>query len=134
MDRCITVLVRLFFNWSMNIYSKYQIFIFSTFYILVSICHKILNAVICSLITLFFKCIKLHQVLCQFSTIDLAQALGINIFGKDYSNLNNPIHSKDINLHCTRFIVENKDNIWCNQKEVLFWHYIFLKKTYLAFF
>ena len=59
---------------------------------------QFLNAVICSLITLFFKCIKLHQILSQFSTINLAQALDINIFGRDYSNLNNPILSKDINL------------------------------------
>ena len=59
---------------------------------------QFLNAVICSLITLFFKCIKLHQILSQFSTINLAQALDINIFERDYSNLNNPIPSKDINL------------------------------------
>ena len=89
---------------------------------------QFLNAVICSLITLFFKCIKLHQILSQFSTITLAQALGINIFWRDYSNLNNPIPSKDINLQYKRFIVENRDNIWCNKKEWLFWHYIFFKK------
>ena len=59
---------------------------------------QFLNAVICSLITLFFKCIKLHQILSQFSTINLAPALDINIFERDYSNLNNPIPSKDINL------------------------------------
>ena len=59
---------------------------------------QFLNTVICSLITLFFKCIKLHQILSQFSTINLAQALDINIFERDYSNLNNPIPSKDINL------------------------------------
>ena len=59
---------------------------------------RFLNAVIYSLITLFFKCIKLHQILSQFSTINLAQALDINIFERDYSNLNNPIPSKDINL------------------------------------
>ena len=46
----------------------------------------------------FFKCIKLHQILSQFSTINLALALDINIFERDYSNLNNPIPSKDINL------------------------------------
>ena len=91
---------------------------------------QFLNAVICSLITLFFKCIKLHQILSQFSTINLAQALDINIFERDYSNLNNPIPSKDINLQYTRFIVENRDNIWCNKKEGLFWHYIF-KKNFL---
>ena len=79
---------------------------------------QFLNAVICSLITLFFKCIKLHQILFQFFTIKLAQALDIkksktiwtffygwvqlpqviNIFGRDYSNLHNPIPTKDINL------------------------------------
>ena len=42
---------------------------------------------------------KLHQILSQFSTINLVQALDINIFGRDYSNLNNLILSKDINLH-----------------------------------
>ena len=85
---------------------------------------QFLNSVICSLITLFFKCIKLHQILSQFTTINLAQALRINIFGRDYSSLNNPIPSKDINHQYTRFIVENR-NIWCNKKEGLFWHYIF---------
>ena len=86
---------------------------------------QFLNAVIFSLITLSFKYIKLHQILSQFSTINLAQVLSINIFGRDYSNLNNPIPSKDVNLQYTRFIVENRDNIWCNKKEGLFWHYIF---------
>ena len=41
---------------------------------------QFLNAVICSLVTLFFKSIKLHQILSQFSTINLAQALGIISF------------------------------------------------------
>ena len=59
---------------------------------------QFLNAVICSLITLFFECIKLHQILSQFSTINLAQVLDINIFGRYYSNLNNTIPSKDIDL------------------------------------
>ena len=49
---------------------------------------------------IFFQCIKLHQMLSQFSTRNLAQALDNNIFERDYSNLNNPIPSKDINsLH-----------------------------------
>ena len=87
---------------------------------------------ICSLITLFFKCIKLYQMLSQFSTINLPQAMDFNIFGTDYSNLNNPIRSKDINISntYTRCIVENIDNIWCSKKEGLFWHYIF-KKNFL---
>ena len=102
MDGCILLLVTLFFNWSTSIYSKDKLFIFSSLcYILlhtgVCLLH-FLNAVICSLKTLFFKGIKLHHILSQFSAITLAQALDINIFRRDYSNLNNPIPSKDINL------------------------------------
>ena len=82
----------------------------------------------------FFKCIKLHHILSQFSTINLAQALGLNNFGKDYSNLNTPIPSKDINLQYTRFIVENRDSIWCNKKEGLFWHCIFKKNILTRIF
>ena len=89
---------RLFFNWSKSIYSKYKLFIFTSLCILVFICYNFLNAVICSLITLFFKCIKLHQILSQFSTTNLALALDISIFERDYSNLKNPIPSRDINL------------------------------------
>ena len=121
MDGCISVFLRFFFNWSMRIYSKYKLFIFSSLCILL----QFLNAAICSLITLFFKCSKEHQILPQFSTINLTQVMHINIFGRDYLNLNNPIPSKDINLQYTRFIVENRDNIWCSKKEGLFWHNIF---------
>ena len=46
----------------------------------------------------FFRCIKLHQILSQFSSRNIEQVRDINIFGRDYSNLNNPISSKDINL------------------------------------
>ena len=88
---------------------------------------QFLNAVICSLITPFFKCIKLHQILSQFSIVNLAQALGINIFRGDYSNLNIFILSKNISLQYTKFIVENMDHIWCSKKEGLFWHYVFKK-------
>ena len=63
--------------------------IFSGLCMLVSICYKFLNALTCSLITLFFKCIKLHQILFLFSTIYHAYVLEINIFGRDYSNLYN---------------------------------------------
>ena len=133
MDGCVSVLVRLFFNWSMGIYSKNTFFIFSSLCILVSIC-QFLSVVICSLIMLFYKCIKLHPILSQFSTIILAQALGINISGGDYSNLKNPILSKDINIQYTRFIAEYTDIIWCNKKEGLFWHYIFKKISYLGLF
>ena len=83
----------------------------------------------------FFKCIKLHQILSQFSTITLVQALNINIFGRDHLNLNNPIPSllKMLIFNTyTRLIVENRDNIWCNKKEELFWHCIFL--SFLGFF
>ena len=59
-----------------------------------------LNAVICGLSKDFFKCIKLHQILSAFSTINTAKALDINIFERDYANLNYPIPSKDINLQC----------------------------------
>ena len=91
MDGCMSVLVRLFFNWSVSIYSKIQNF-FKTFYSQQSLYNGVhllqfLNAVICSLITTFFKCIVLHQILPQFSTIMLTQVLEIIIFGKDYSNL-----------------------------------------------
>ena len=93
---------------------KITFFVFSSLCILVL---QFLNVVICSLITLFYKCIKLHQILSQFSTINLAQELGINIFRGDYSNLNNSILSKDINLQYTRFIAENTNKIWCNKKK-----------------
>ena len=109
MDGCISVLVRLFFNWSMNIYSKYKLFIFSSLLYTGAHLLQFSNAVICSLITLFFKCIKLHQILSQFSTINLAQALDIIIFGRDYSNLNNPIPSQDINL---QYIY----NVYCREQ------------------
>ena len=47
------------------------------------------NTLTYSPITLFFKCIKFHQILLLFLTINLAYVLIINIFGWDYSNLNN---------------------------------------------
>ena len=80
-----------------------HLFKISTFYLQQSLYTGVhllqfLNAVICSLITLFFKCIKIHQILSQFSTVNLALALDINIFKGDSSNLNNPIPSKYINL------------------------------------
>ena len=40
MDGCISVLVRLLFNWNMSIYSKYKLFIFSILCLLVSICYN----------------------------------------------------------------------------------------------
>ena len=50
---------------------------------------QFLNALTCSPIKLFFKNIKLHQILSLFSAINLVYVLDINIFGRDYSNLNN---------------------------------------------
>ena len=52
--------------------------------------------------------------------MNLAQALGINIFGRDYSNLKSPIPSKDINLQYTRFIVENRTTSEATKKKDLF--------------
>ena len=96
---------------------------------------QFLNAVICSLSTRFFKCIKLHQILSQFSTINLAQALDIKIFERDYSNLNNPISSKDsISGTYLRFIVENRDNFWCNKKKDSFGTTLKKQMSYLGFF
>ena len=62
-----------------------------------------------------FKCIKLHQILFQFSTINLALALGINIFEIDYSNLNNPIPSKDIKVYCR----EQRQHLMQQKRRVL---------------
>ena len=93
MDGCISVLVRLFFNQRVSNSFYIQQFLYTGVHFL-----QFLNAVICSLITLFFKCLKMHQILSQFSTINLALALDINIFERDSPNLNNPIPSKDINL------------------------------------
>ena len=41
MDGSISILARLFFNWSMSIYSEYKLFIFSVLCILVSICYNL---------------------------------------------------------------------------------------------
>ena len=70
---------------------------------MMSICYNFLNAAIFSVITLFFRCIKLNQTLSQFSAINLAQVLGINTFGRDYSDLISSTHA--------RFIVEDRENI-----------------------
>ena len=97
---------------------------------------QFLNAVICSLITTFFKCIKLHQVLSQFSTINLAQVLDINIFGRDYSNLNNPIPSKDINLQyiCKIYCGVQGQHLMQQKKKDSFGTTFFKKISYLGFF
>ena len=85
------------------------------------------------LATIFFKCIKLHQIFSQFSTKNLVQAPDVNIFGRDYANLNNPIPSKDINPSYTRFIVEN-NGIWCNKKKDYFDTKLFKEISYLGIF
>ena len=56
----------------------------------------------------FFKCIKLHQIFSQFSTRNFAQVLDIWIISSLPKIL--------ISSTCTRFIVENRDNIWCYKK------------------
>ena len=76
----------------------------------------------------FFKCIKLHQILSLFSTMNLAYVLETNIFGKDYWNLNNLFQST-----FKRFLVENRDNIWYNKKgNVLALN--FKKMSFLGYF
>ena len=60
---CLSIRVQAFFE---NI----KFLIFSSLCMLVSITMlQFVNALTCSLITLFFKCIKLHQILSLFSTI-----------------------------------------------------------------
>ena len=89
MDRIISVLGKLFSDWSMNIYSNYKLFpLQSSLYAGVHLL-QLLNALTCSPITSFFMSIKLHQILSLFSTINLAHLLEIGIFGRDYSNFNN---------------------------------------------
>ena len=87
-DRYISFLVTLFFNWSMSIYSKYKLHLQWSLYTGVHLL-QFLNVVICTPIALFFKYIKPHQILFRFSAINLAQVLEINIFERDFSNLNN---------------------------------------------
>ena len=109
----------LFFKWMGVFQSSLDFFSIGVFIqninflssaVLVFVVHllQFLKAVICSLITRFFKCIKLHQILSQFSAINPAGVLDINTFGRDHSNLKNPIPSKDVNLQyiCTVYIRE----------------------------
>ena len=49
-------------------------------------------------------------MLTLFSKINFAYVLEINIFGRNYSNLPKILFSSK---HA-RFIIENRDNIWCN--------------------
>ena len=65
--------------WAFIHYSKYKLFhLQKSLYAGVHLL-QFLNALTCSPITLFFKCIKLHQILSLFSTINLAYVLEINI-------------------------------------------------------
>ena len=93
---------------------------------------QLLNAVICSLTTLFVKCIKLRQILSQFSATNIAQVLDINILGRDYSDLNNPIPSQDINLQYIQKVYCREQGQHLMQRKgrtLLALH--FLKKTIL---
>ena len=52
----------------------------------------------------------LHQMFSLFSTINRVGVLEINIFSRDYSNLNNLLQRYNIGT-CARFTVDNWDNI-----------------------
>ena len=70
--------------------------IFSPFYAGVHLV-EFLNALTCSPTTLFSKCIKLHEVLSLFSTINIAYLLEINIFGRDiFQRYYFPLHIQDL--------------------------------------
>ena len=67
----ISILRRLFVNYRTSIYLIYKVFHLSSLCMLVSITMlQFENALTCSLITLFFKCIKLHQILSLISIIN----------------------------------------------------------------
>ena len=134
MDRCISVLVRLFFNWSMSIYLfKTQTFSSSE----VFLCQ-------CPFVTIF-KCsnLRFHYTFFQAHQIasDIVPILpykscictGDYVFGRDYSNLNNVFQIYIFSNTYTRFIVENRDKIWCNKKGTLLVLH-FIKISYLGFF
>ena len=85
----------------------------------------------------FFKCIKLHQILSQFSTITLVQALDINIFRRDYSNLNNPIPSVPKMLspiHIQGLLQRVGTTSDATKKKDSFGTAFFKKISYLGFF
>ena len=96
-----------------------------------SICYNFYILEFVVLLYFFFKCIKLHHILSQFSTITFAQVLDIIIFEGDYSNLNNPFLPKTlISSTYTRFMVENRENICCNKKGLLPLHFLKKYPTY----
>ena len=98
--------------WVFIHYSKYKLFhLQKSLYAGVHLL-QFLNALSCSPITFFLKCIKLHQMLPLFFTVNLAYVLEINNLPKIL-----------VSSTYTRFIVESRDKIWCNKKG-LFWHYI----------
>ena len=84
----------------------------------------------------FFKCIKLHQILSQFSTMNLAQALDINIFERDYLNFNNPISSKDISIWYMYKVYcrEQGQHLMQQKRKTLVALHFFKKISYLGFF
>ena len=114
MDGCISVLVRLFFNWSVSIYWKYKFFIYSSLSI-VSL-HFFLSASNCIRYCPNSLQYILHKHWILISLEEIIQIWIIPSFPKIL-----------ISSTYTKFIVENRDNISCNKKEELFWHYIFKK-------
>ena len=76
----------------------------------------------------FSKGMKLHQILSQFSSKNTEQALDINTVGRDYSNLNHPIPSKDFNLqYIYKVYCREQGQRLMQQKSRTLWHYIFKK-------
>ena len=129
MDGCISGLVRFFFNWIMSIYSKYKLFIFSSLSILVSICYNFQMLQLFVVSFNFFSSASHWIRYCPNSLqhilhkhwilLSLEEIIEIWIIPSLPKIL--------ISDPYTRFIVENRDNIWCNKKERLFWYYIFKK-------
>ena len=117
MNGCISVfLTFFFFNGSMSIDSKYKLLFSSSlgFHLL-----QFLNFVICSLIKLFFKCIKLHLIWSQFFTINFAQVLDIQIA------IVPSLLKLLISSTYTRWQIGTTSD--ATKKEGLFWHNIFKK-------
>ena len=104
-------------------YSKYKLFhLQQSLYAGVHFL-QYLNVLTYSHITLFFKSIKLHQIFSLFSTINLAYVLEINVFGRDYSNLNNLFLIYSSPVH-TQVLLQRTGTKSDTTKQGLFWHYI----------
>ena len=89
----ISVLIRLFFNWSISIYSKYKLSIFSSLCILVPIFYSFYIFYFVASLQ-FASASNLYQIWSQFSAINLTQVLELKL----------------------RLIVEDRGNIQCNKK------------------